>query len=122
MESHRNSPVVPGSEYLYLFYIIELFPCSFLGIWQPPTLPHRLQCSTIGLPGLNRRVRDGNGCVPRAHRRQKSFVITRAAFPSLDFALLHLGRVKALMNLSASRNFREQAPGFSCGDIFALAL
>ena len=33
-------------------------------IWQPPALPHRLQCSTIGRLGLNHRVRDGNGCVP----------------------------------------------------------
>ena len=33
-------------------------------IWQPPAPPHRLQCSTIGRLGLNRRVRDGNGCVP----------------------------------------------------------
>ncbi len=29
MESHRNSPVLPGSEYPYLFYIIELFPVLF---------------------------------------------------------------------------------------------
>ena len=36
----------------------------FKGIWQPPALPHRLQCSTIGRLGLNHRVRDGNGCVP----------------------------------------------------------
>ena len=36
---------------------------SFL-IWRPPTLPHRLQCSTIGRSGLNRRVRDGYGCSP----------------------------------------------------------
>ena len=33
-------------------------------IWQPPALPCRLQHSTIGRLGLNRRVRDGNGCVP----------------------------------------------------------
>ena len=33
-------------------------------VWQPPTLPHRLQCSTIGRLGLNHRVRDGNGCAP----------------------------------------------------------
>ena len=33
-------------------------------IWQPPTLPCRLQRSTIGRLGLNHRVRDGNGCVP----------------------------------------------------------
>ena len=33
-------------------------------IWRPPALPHRLQCSTIGRLGLNRRVRDGYGCFP----------------------------------------------------------
>ena len=33
-------------------------------IWQPPTLPRRLQRSTIGRLGLNHRVRDGNGCYP----------------------------------------------------------
>ena len=33
-------------------------------IWQPPTLPCRLQHSTIGRLSLNRRVRDENGCVP----------------------------------------------------------
>ena len=32
--------------------------------WQPPALPHRLQCSTIGRLSLNHRVRDGNGCLP----------------------------------------------------------
>ena len=29
-ESHRNVPVSPGSEYLYLFYIDRTLPCSFL--------------------------------------------------------------------------------------------
>ena len=33
-------------------------------IRQPPALPHRLQCSTIGRLSLNRRVRDENGCFP----------------------------------------------------------
>ena len=33
-------------------------------IWRPPTLPHRLQCSTIGRLSLNHRVRDENGCLP----------------------------------------------------------
>ena len=42
----------------------------FLMSWRPPALPHRLQCSTIGRPGLNRRVRHGNGCFPRPYRRQ----------------------------------------------------
>ena len=40
-------------------------------IRRPPALPHRLQCSTIGRSGLNRRVRDGNGCFPQAHRHRK---------------------------------------------------
>ena len=39
--------------------------------WQPPALPCRLQQSTIGRLSLNRRVRDGNGCFPQAHRYQK---------------------------------------------------
>ena len=33
-------------------------------IWHPPALPCRLQHSTIGRLGLNRRVRDGYGCLP----------------------------------------------------------
>ena len=33
-------------------------------IRQPPTLPYRLQYSTIGRLSLNRRVRDGYGCFP----------------------------------------------------------
>ena len=40
-------------------------------IWQPPTFPYRLQHSIIGRLRLNRRVRDGNGCFPQAHRHQK---------------------------------------------------
>ena len=49
-------------------------------IWRPPTLPHRLQCSTIGRPGLNHRVRDGYGCFPRAHRHQKILGSWRGIF------------------------------------------
>ena len=33
-------------------------------IWQPPTLPCRLQRSTIGRLSLNHRVRDVDGCFP----------------------------------------------------------
>ena len=64
-----------------LFYLISFGHLSTLSVdlgnWlilflirRPPALPHRLQCSTIGRPGLNRRVRHGNGCCPRPHRRQ----------------------------------------------------
>ena len=41
-------------------------------IRQPPTLPYRLQYSTIGRQSLNHRVRDENGCVPLAHRHLKA--------------------------------------------------
>ena len=37
---------------------------------HPPTLPCRLQQSTIGRLCLNHRVRNGNGCVPQAHRHR----------------------------------------------------
>ena len=48
-----------------------------IGIRHPPTLPCRLQHSTIGRLGLNRRVRDGNGCVPQTHRHRNSFRLSR---------------------------------------------
>ena len=43
---------------------------SFL-IWQPPTFPYRHQYSIIGRLSLNHRVRDVDGCFPKAHRHQK---------------------------------------------------
>ena len=55
---------------------LRLVFISFLSAWQPPALPHRLQCSTIGRFGLNLRVRDGYGCVPKAHRHQESFLLS----------------------------------------------
>ena len=53
--------------------LIRISPVFLFLIWRPPALPHRLQCSTIGRLGLNRRVRDGNGCVPQPRRHQKHF-------------------------------------------------
>ena len=44
--------------------------CYLSGFRQPPAFPYRLQYSIIGRPGLNLRVRDGNGCAPRTHRRR----------------------------------------------------
>src|SRR6185437_3425922 len=46
-----------------------------------PTLPHTFACSTIGPAGLNFRVRDGNGWIPRGkitdnRRRLRSFSAT----------------------------------------------
>ena len=51
-------------------------------IRQPPTLPCRLQHSTIGRPGLNHRVRDENGCLPRAYRHRKGLLLFFAALLS----------------------------------------
>ena len=59
----------PSSLCLYLYY--KSFRFFSLRIRQPPTLPHRHQCSTIGRLGLNHRVRDENGCCPQAHRHRK---------------------------------------------------
>src|SRR5437763_17172093 len=39
---------------------------------QRPTLPHTFACSTIGPAGLNFRVRDGNGWIPRGEITDKS--------------------------------------------------
>ena len=61
--------------YWCLFLYEQAFRLFFSLIRRPPALPHRLQCSTIGRSGLNRRVRDGNGCFPWAHRHRKYSVI-----------------------------------------------
>ena len=65
--------VLPLSHVLLLYKTLS--QVYFLLHWQPPALPCRLQQSTIGRLSLNRRVRDGNGCFPQAHRHQKSRVL-----------------------------------------------
>ena len=60
------------------FVLGSLIKSFFFIFRQPPALPCRLQHSTIGLLGLNHRVRDGYGCFPLAHRHQKfSFLSSR---------------------------------------------
>ena len=46
-----------------------------ISIWQPPAFPYRHQYSIIGRFRLNHRVRDVDGCFPKAHRHQKYDVI-----------------------------------------------
>ena len=46
-----------------------------ISIWQPPAFPYRHQYSFIGRFRLNHRVRDVDGCFPKAHRHQKFSVI-----------------------------------------------
>ena len=48
----------------------------YKNVWHPPILPYRLQHSTVGRTGLNRRVRDGNGCGPCAHRHQTNLTFS----------------------------------------------
>ena len=42
-----------------------------ISIWQPPAFPYRHQYSIIGRFRLNHRVRDVDGCFPKAHRHRK---------------------------------------------------
>ena len=42
-----------------------------ISIWQPPAFPYRHQYSIIGRFRLNHRVRDVDGCFPKAYRHQK---------------------------------------------------
>ena len=71
-------------------------PVIFL-IWQPPAFPYRHQYSIIGRFRLNHRVRDVDGCFPKAYRHQKYDVI----YSGLSIVLvtrsitlpLHLARV-----------------------------
>ena len=46
-----------------------------ISIWQPPAFPYRHQYSIIGRFRLNHRVRDVDGCFPKAHRHRKYSVI-----------------------------------------------
>ena len=91
-----------------LSILIRISSVFFL-CWQPPALPCRLQHSTIGRLRLNLRVRDVNGCFPKAHRHQQLFsylVFSHCllfSFHSLESASLLLGRV--------SRPIRLRLPG-----------
>ena len=72
-------------------------PVILFLIWQPPAFPYRHQYSIIGRFRLNHRVRDVDGCFPKAHRHQKYDVI----YSGLSIVLvtrsitlpLHLARV-----------------------------
>ena len=72
-------------------------PVILFLIWQPPAFPYRHQYSIIGRFRLNHRVRDVDGCFPKAHRHQKYDVI----YSGLSLVLvtrsitlmLHLARV-----------------------------
>ena len=55
-----RSTLVPKKEKAIEISLNGLYLCR-----QLPTLPHTFACSTIGPAGLNFRVRDGNGWIPR---------------------------------------------------------
>ena len=75
----------------------------FFLIRQPPILPYRCQYSTFGRFGLNRRVRDGNGCYPKAHRHRKSFGIRPSVarfvlFIDIRFAHIYFMDLRSLID------------------------
>ena len=89
--------VYQSSEVSTLWILWSLVkPVIFL-IWQPPAFPYRHQYSIIGRFRLNHRVRDVDGCFPKAHRHQKY----EAIYSGLSLVLvtrsitlpLHLARV-----------------------------
>ena len=89
--------VYQSSEASILWILWSLVkPVIFL-IWQPPAFPYRPQYSIIGRFLLNHRVRDVDGCFPKAYRHQKYDVI----YSGLSIVLvtrsitlpLHLARV-----------------------------
>ena len=102
-----------------LFWVFWLFPVitykkvfsyilwreTFLIIWHPPALPCRLQHSTIGRPGLNHRVRDGNGCFPRTHRHQK-FSVIKISYYLTDNSTAKQSLLISLERRWSSRTFR----------------
>ena len=85
----------PEASILWILWSL-VKPVIFL-IWQPPAFPYRHQYSIIGRFRLNHRVRDVDGCFPKAHRHQKYDVI----YSGLSLVLvtrsitlpLHLARV-----------------------------
>ena len=85
----------PEASILWILWSL-VKPVIFL-IWQPPAFPYRHQYSIIGRFRLNHRVRDVDGCFPKAYRHQKYDVI----YSGLSIVLvtrsitlpLHLARV-----------------------------
>ena len=63
--------------YVCIYICKRLSPYYLFKILRPPALPRRLQRSTIGRTGLNRRVRYGNGCVPGTHHHRKFSICHR---------------------------------------------
>ena len=96
-----------------IFYMQKPFGFIFFLFWQPPALPHRLQCSTIGRLSLNRRVRDGNGCFPQAHRHQNLFLncfcLAPPSRPFTDLPVCFMSS-RPLIGLLRFPGSREQAP------------
>ena len=86
----------PEASILWILWSLVKPVILFL-IWQPPAFPYRHQYSIIGRFRLNHRVRDVDGCFPKAYRHQKYDVI----YSGLSIVLvtrsitlpLHLARV-----------------------------
>ena len=66
------------------------FEVLFTGFRRPSTLPGSFPPSTIDRSGLNRRVRNGNGCVPQAHHHRKFSIYEVSGLDRLPVKVMHL--------------------------------
>ena len=74
-----------------------------ISIWQPPAFPYRHQYSIIGRFRLNHRVRDVDGCFPKAHRHQKYDVIYSGLSLVFPAVLINNSTVNNFYSISLER-------------------
>ena len=79
-------------------------PVILFLIWQPPAFPYRHQYSIIGRFRLNHRVRDVDGCFPKAYRHQKYDVI----YSGLSLVLINNSTVNNLYSISLERRWSSR--------------
>ena len=73
MSVFRLSSVIRNQN--FRFDLSSLMKVKIINAWHPPILPCSHPHSTVGRKGLNRRVRDGNGCYPFTHRHQANIAM-----------------------------------------------
>ena len=101
------SPLMWVTPFLVPFYLIAFSPALFLGF--PAAC--RLQHSIIGRFSLNRRVRDGYGCFPEAHRHRK-FRVTDSKCRKYFIRLWKACFPKTLWNIFYKRRSRDRGTLF----------
>src|SRR5437870_10136813 len=77
---------------------------SMIGLYlcrRRPTLPHTFACSTIGPAGLNCRVRDGNGWIPRGKITDKPGAFCAASEPCAEIPSKAEGSLRHIFSKNA---------------------